>query len=185
MEDCRKSKKNWTVLSRKKVYDGSPYINIFKDKIMLPDGNILNDYHRIEIRDAVILLVEDNDKRLMIYKEYRHGIGRESFTLPAGGIEDGESIENASLRELNEETGYTSTNIKKIKSFIVSGSYMFSNLHFMHIKGIERINSPLIKDIENPEIMWLSKKDVSNALKNNKFAGLTYATAIMLWLYPL
>ncbi len=185
MEDCRKSKKNWTVLSRKKVYDGSPYINIFKDKIMLPDGNILNDYHRIEIRDAVILLVEDNDKRLMIYKEYRHGIGRESFTLPAGGIEDGESIENASLRELNEETGYTSTNIKKIKSFIVSGSYMFSNLHFMHIKGIKSINSPLIKDIENPEIMWLSKKDVSNALKNNKFAGLTYATAIMLWLYPL
>ena len=152
---------------------------------MLPDGNILNDYHRIEIRDAVILLVEDNDKRLMIYKEYRHGIGRESFTLPAGGIEDGESIENASLRELNEETGYTSTNIKKIKSFIVSGSYMFSNLHFMHIKGIKSINSPLIKDIENPEIMWLSKKDVSNALKNNKLAGLTYATAIMLWLYPL
>ena len=141
----------------------------------------MDDYHRIEIRDAVILLVEDNEKRLMIYKEYRHGIGRESFTLPAGGIEDGESIENASLRELNEETGYTSTNVKKIKkSFIVGGSYV-SNLHFYaYVKEIKGTNSSPIKDIENPEIMWLSK-DVSVALKNNKFVGLTYASAVMLW----
>ena len=185
MEDNSKQKKNWKLISRRKVYDCSPYINIFKDKVILPNGNILDDYHRIEIRDAVILLVEDNEKRLMIYKEYRHGIGRESFTLPAGGIEDGESIENASLRELNEETGYTSTNVKRIKSFIVSGSYMFSNLHFMHMKEIKSTNSSPIKDIENPEIMWLSKKDVSNALKNNKFVGLTYASAVMLWLYSL
>ena len=74
MEDNSKQK-NWTLISRRKVYDGSPYINIFKDKVILPNGNILDDYHRIEIRDAVILLVEDNEKRLMIYKEYRHGMG--------------------------------------------------------------------------------------------------------------
>ena len=109
------------------------------------------------------LIVAKTQREMVIKGLLRNGIESE-----AGGIEDGESIENASLRELNEETGYTSTNIKKIKSFIVSGSYMFSNLHFMHIKGIKSINSPLIKDIENPEIMWLSKKDVSNALKNNK-----------------
>ena len=32
MED----KKKWKLLSRKKVYDGSPYINIFIDKVELP-----------------------------------------------------------------------------------------------------------------------------------------------------
>ena len=168
MEDCRKSKKNWTVLSRKKVYDGSPYINIFKDKIMLPDGNILNDYHRIEIRDAVILLVEDNDKRLMIYKEYRHGIGRESFTLPAGGIEDGESIENASLRELNEETGYTSTNIKKIKSFILSGNKTKINVRF---RGREILNSDLGLDLLNKirdELAEISQVDQEPSLEGRQ-----------------
>ena len=168
MEDCRKSKKNWTVLSRKKVYDGSPYINIFKDKIMLPDGNILNDYHRIEIRDAVILLVEDNDKRLMIYKEYRHGIGRESFTLPAGGIEDGESIENASLRELNEETGYTSTNIKKIKSFILDGDKTKITVRF---RGREILNSDLGLDLLNKlkeELVDIAQVDQEASLEGRQ-----------------
>ena len=35
MEDNSKQKKNWTLISRRKVYDGSPYINIFKDKVIL------------------------------------------------------------------------------------------------------------------------------------------------------
>ena len=41
----------------------------------------------------------------------------------------------------------------------------FSNLHFMHMKEIKGTNSSPIKDIENPEIMWLSK-DVSKCIKN-------------------
>ena len=41
---------------KKKVYDGSPYINIFIDKVELPDGKIIDDYHRIEVNNAVMFL---------------------------------------------------------------------------------------------------------------------------------
>ena len=68
MED----KKKWKLLSRKKVYDGSPYINIFIDKVELPDGKIIDDYHRIEVNNAVMLLIENNSGELLVYKEYRH-----------------------------------------------------------------------------------------------------------------
>ncbi len=83
MED----KKKWKLLSRKKVYDGSPYINIFIDKVELPDGKIIDDYHRIEVNNAVMLLIENNSGELLVYKEYRHGISDVTYTFPAGGIE--------------------------------------------------------------------------------------------------
>ena len=38
-------KEKLEVIKRKLVYDGSPYLKIFKDKIMLPSNKIIDDYH--------------------------------------------------------------------------------------------------------------------------------------------
>ena len=176
------SNKNWKLISRDKVYDGNPYIKIYKDTVKLPNNKIINDYHRIEVNNAVMLLIENDKKELLVYNEYRHGIGDVSYTFPAGGIENNESIEAASEREVMEELGYKFNNIKLLKKYIVSGSYMFSELNMVSIKNIEKISEPKEIDIENPEIMWLSKKSVKEALFNDKFKGLTYATAALIWL---
>ncbi len=176
------SNKNWKLISRDKVYDGSPYIKIYKDTIKLPNNKIIDDYHRIEVNNAVMLLIENDKKELLVYNEYRHGIADVSYTFPAGGIENNESIEAASEREVMEELGYKFNNIKLLKKYIVSGSYMFSELNMVAIKSIRKISEPKEIDIENPEIIWLSKKSVKEALFNDKFKGLTYATAALIWL---
>lgn len=44
-----------------------------------------------------------NDGRLLVI--HRNKYGKEYYTLPGGGIEPGESPEQAVLRELDEETG--------------------------------------------------------------------------------
>jgi ADP-ribose pyrophosphatase len=174
--------KKWKLLSRKKVYDGSPYINIFVDKVELPDGKIIDDYHRIEVNNAVMLLIENDSGELLVYEEYRHGINDVSYTFPAGGIEENESFEETTKREIMEELGYIFDSHKLIKKYIVSGSYMFSELNMILIKGIKKISEPKNKDVENPEIIWLSKRKVKEAIYNNGFQGLTYATAALLWL---
>lgn len=176
------SNKNWKLISRNEVYDGSPYIKIFKDTVMLPNKKIINDYHRIEVNNAVMLLIENDQNQLLVYNEYRHGIADISYTFPAGGIESGESVKDASEREVMEELGYKFNNIKLLKKYVVSGSYMFSELNMVSIKNIKKVSVPKEVDIENPEIMWLSKELVKQALLNDKFRGLTYATAALIWL---
>jgi|TARA_B100000035_G_scaffold315043_1_gene333605 ADP-ribose pyrophosphatase len=175
--------KNWKLLSRKKVYDGSPYINIFIDKVRLPNGNIIDDYHRIEVNNAVMLLVENEKSELLVYNEYRHGIKDVSYTFPAGGIEKDETINDTAKRELLEEMGYEFNDCKLISKYVVSGSYMFSELNFVSIKGIKKVRDPSNIDIENPEYLWLRKDLVINAIKENKFKGLTYVTAAFAWLF--
>ena len=176
------AKKRWKLLSRKNVYDGSPYINIFVDKVKLPNGKIIDDYHRIEVNNAVMLLIENDSGELLVYEEYRHGINDVTYTFPAGGIEGNESLEETTKREVMEELGYIFDSYKLIKKYIVSGSYMFSELNIVSVKNIKKVSEPREVDIENPEIMWLSKKLVKQALFNDKFKGLTYSTAALIWL---
>lgn len=174
--------KNWELISRKEVYDGSPFVKVCIDTVKLPNGEIIDDYHRIEVHNAVMLLVENDKKELLVYKEYRHGVAEVSYTFPAGGIENDETLEDASKRELLEETGYNFKDIKLLKNYIVSGSYMFGELNFMRISKIKKIADPKGKDIEDPDHIWLSKDQVKNSIINDNFKALTYATAALVWL---
>ena len=174
--------KKWEIISRKEVYDGSPYIKVCIDKIRLPNGKVIDDYHRIEVQNAVMLLVENEKKELLVYKEYRHGVGEVSYTFPAGGIEKDETLKEASERELLEETGLKFSECTLLKNYVVSGSYMFAELAIMRIRGIKKISDPQAKDIEDPETIWLSKDLIKKAIMENKFKALTYATASLLWL---
>ena len=130
-----------------------------------------------------MLLVENENRELLVYNEYRHGIEEVSYTFPAGGIEKEETIKDTAKRELLEEMGYEFKDYKLINKYVVSGSYMFSELNFVSIKGIKKIREPSNVDIENPEYLWLKKDLVVSAIKENKFKGLTYVTAALAWLF--
>jgi 8-oxo-dGTP diphosphatase len=52
---------------------------------------------------AGIVLIEDNKVALI----ERHRAGRHYFTFPGGGVDEGESIEQAAIREAREELGLT------------------------------------------------------------------------------
>lgn len=176
-------KYNWKVLSREKVYDGSPHLNIFSDQVQLPNGKIINDYHRIEAKDAVILLVENEKKELLVYNEYRHGVGKRSYTLPAGGIDNKEDIFKTSSRELFEETGYTAHKESLLGKYLVSSSYRISEVSFIYLTDIRQVSKPTCKDIENPDFLWLDKKSVMKAIKTKKFVSVVHLSAVMSWLF--
>ncbi|MGB9778812.1 MAG: NUDIX hydrolase [Candidatus Bathyarchaeales archaeon] len=64
---------------------------------------------------AVAAFTEDN--RMILTKQYRHPLGKIVYDIPGGAIEDGETPQEAALRELEEETGYTAEKLEWIGRF--------------------------------------------------------------------
>ena len=83
-------------------------------------------YYGIKAPDSVGILPVTSDGRFVFVKQFRPTLGRETIELPAGMVDERETPAEAALRELEEETGMTSSNL----ILLTSGTLMpsrFSN----------------------------------------------------------
>lgn len=63
---------------------------------------------RVQERRAVVVIpVTRESGSLLLIRQYRVPLGVHALEFPAGLIDDGEEAEEAALRELREETGYS------------------------------------------------------------------------------
>lgn len=79
---------------------------------------------------AVMMIPIDGDDLLMI-REYAVGMERYELGFPKGGIDQGETPEEAANRELKEEIGLGAHKIQFLRTVITSPSYMRSIMHIL------------------------------------------------------
>lgn len=66
--------------------------------------------------DCVVLCNVDNDFKILLIKR-KNDPFKEKWALPGGFIEDGEELETAAIRELEEETGVKVTAMEQVRAF--------------------------------------------------------------------
>jgi 8-oxo-dGTP pyrophosphatase MutT (NUDIX family) len=94
----------WAVLSKQEVFDGSPWLRVFAEKLRLPDGREIESFYRLEMPDYAVIFATVGD-RIVVQRNYKHGPARVGLHLPAGYLEPDEEPLAAAQRELLEETG--------------------------------------------------------------------------------
>ncbi len=97
----------WKRLASTVLVDGK-YTRVRRDQVELPGGAVIPDYYVIEAPTWAGVIAITTQKELVLVRQYRYGHQDSSLELPAGVLEDGESILDGAARELREETGYHS-----------------------------------------------------------------------------
>ena len=92
--------------------------NDFKDT---RDGKEIKNYYIIRKSPAAHIIPINLEKReIVLIKQYRPGPDCNSIEIPAGSIGNNETLLEAAMRELKEETGYEAHGWKPLGSFTES-----------------------------------------------------------------
>ncbi|UTR10089.1 NUDIX hydrolase [Evansella sp. LMS18] len=97
----------------------SPFGNIRKDSCELPTGVVIDEYYVNEYSDWVNAVVITKENKIVLVEQYRHAGEDFYLEVPAGKKEGNETDEEGLIREVKEETGYTS-----LKKPIFLGEFM-------------------------------------------------------------
>ncbi len=107
--------------------------------------------------DAVVIVpilhVPAQPPRLVLQKEFRVPIRGFNYGLPAGLLEEGESIEDTVRRELHEETGLELVRIKKISPVLYSSTGMTDESAYLVFVDVALPPQPRAQALEGSEII--------------------------------
>jgi ADP-ribose pyrophosphatase len=115
------------LISSRRVYTGRA-VNLRVDEIEQPSGRTTNR-EIIEHSNAIAVIALDNQGNILLERQYRRAADKELLEIPAGGIEPGESPEEAVRREMQEETGLLPQNIERLGGFFLAPGYSTEYLH--------------------------------------------------------
>lgn len=116
-------------ISGEGVYDGI-FLKMKRDTVSLPDGqHAVREY--LEHPGAVAILAVLDDGRVLLERQYRYPIAQAVIEIPAGKLNAGEDPLLCAQRELQEETGYTAKQWRKIRRIhpVISYSTEFIDIY--------------------------------------------------------
>jgi len=144
--------KKWKLLKETDV-SPSKWFPIKQHKVELPNGTIIDDYFITTLGNVGMILPITKENKIVLVKQYKHGVEDVLIELPAGFQQNNKSIEESALAELEEETGIKTAveNLKPIgkisntptKSTHVTYGYLATELEFNSIQNLE-----ITEDIE-------------------------------------
>ena len=83
------------------------------DTLLMPDGKQITR-EVVQHPGAVAIIPIDTEDNVLLVRQYRYAAGQSLLELPAGVVESGESPDDTAQRELQEEIGYASNNLRAL-----------------------------------------------------------------------
>lgn len=98
----------------------------------------------VEHNGAVVILPLLQDNEILLIKQYRRATKQLLIELPAGMLEEGDTLEERAMKELQEETGYAASELIPFGGMFSAPGFCTEYLHFFLAK--ELTPSPLTPD---------------------------------------
>jgi ADP-ribose pyrophosphatase len=155
-----------TRLDRTVLYE-SRWVSLYRDKVALPNGRILEQYHVLDFgRGAVAVIVENDRGQILMEQVPRYPTGMTSWELPAGHIEGDESVFAAAKREVMEETGYNTHSHSEVYQFHPQNGISNMRVHVVHCQAGTRCGQ--LDDDEVAAIQWFSMEELSSMIERRE-----------------
>lgn len=120
----------------------------------------------VERPDTVSVVAIDKDKNILLVRQFRYALGRNTLEIPAGTVDQGETRIEAARRELREETGYDCKHLEELVSYYPAVGYSTERMTIYLAR--ELFTAPLKGDEEEISIERVPFDTVYNSVVNGK-----------------
>lgn len=167
----------WQVTASSYILD-SPYLRIRQDRIVLPDGTVIEEYYVRESRGYVIVFALTGSREVLLVRQYKHGIGKVLLELVAGAIDEGEEPLQTAIRELREETGYVSGSVEYVRSFITDPTNADTVAHLFFARDAYPGGEQQLDVTENITVELASVEDLRAMVRSGEIDSIPHVGAI-------
>jgi ADP-ribose diphosphatase len=164
-------------LDSESVFDGK-LLHVRRDRVRLPDGEVAVREHILHPGAVMIIPVLDNGNLLM-ERQFRYPLQRVFIEFPAGKIDAGEDPLHTAQRELQEETGYTAADWRRLGCIHPVISYSDEQIDIYLARGLTRGKSSL----DRGEFLELIELPLESAIEMVRSGEITDAKTVsgLLW----
>ncbi len=160
------------------IYHGR-IVKLNRNLVQLPNGKLV--FREVVLHNEGVCILPVINNEIILVKQFRSGTNEFSLELPAGLVDKNEEHKTAAIRELAEETGYSSSKITYFGGYYVSPGFTNERVHLylaenLYPKKLQQDNDEFI------ELIRMPLDQIIQLIKNNEITDMKTVLLITIYL---
>ena len=166
-------------LARSVIYE-HPWVNLYVDRVQFPGGRIVEKHHVLEFDwPAVAALMENAQGQVLLVHVYRYTTDSIEWGVPAGRMEQDETVLQAAEREAREETGYETSGHELVYTYYPTNGISNKVFHIVRCRAGPKAGEFDRNEVQ--ELRWASRAEISEMLRDGVVKDGLSLTALLLY----
>ena len=162
----------WKVHGERFVYE-SDWVSVALVDVELPDGKRFEHHVVRAPAGAAGTVVHDPERGVLMMWRHRFTTDTWGWEIPAGRVDEGESFEEAALREAIEETGWRPRDVRPLICFHPMNGIADQVFNVFLAEGADFVGEPKSQH-ESDRIEWISVPKILDLIREGEMKdGLT------------
>ncbi|MCD2136934.1 NUDIX domain-containing protein [Salinicoccus halitifaciens] len=153
------------ILESDEIFNGR-VIKVTHDKVRLPDGE--TSYREIVHHNGAVAIIPVHEDHLYFVRQFRVPTGEVLLEIPAGKVERDEAPADTAEKELKEEIGAVSPEIRKLYEFYTAPGFASELIH-LYIAEELKFEAQALEADEFLDIEKVHVDSLRSALEEGKF----------------
>ena len=168
------------LISSESIFDGK-IVRLRVDQVELPGGR--KTVREVVEHDAAVVIVPiDADDNVLLVNQYRYPTEQFLLEAPAGMVEESESPDDTAQRELQEEVGYATNNLRVLGGFWSSPGFCTEYIYAYLARDL--IEKKLAADVdENIEVVRTPLARIPQLIRLGEIQDAKTIAALLMSIY--